>query len=55
MNIILLALRNLMRNRRRSITTLLAMIIGLVAILLFGGYSRNVNLAMQTAVCRKPT
>lgn len=48
MNIILLALRNLMRNRRRSITTLLAMIIGLVAILLFGGYSRNVNLAMQT-------
>lgn len=48
MNLFLLALRNLMRNRRRSLTTLLAMIVGLVAILLFGGYSRNVILAMQT-------
>ncbi|RZI42708.1 ABC transporter permease [Herbaspirillum sp. HC18] len=48
MNVFLLALRNLMRNRRRSLTTLLAMIVGLVAILLFGGYSRNVILAMQT-------
>lgn len=43
-----LALRNLARNRRRSLTTLLAMIVGLVAVLLFGGYSRNVILAMQT-------
>ncbi|MBI3285143.1 MAG: ABC transporter permease [Burkholderiales bacterium] len=43
-----LALRNLLRNRRRSLTTLLAMVIGLVTILLFGGYSRNVIYAMQT-------
>lgn len=43
-----LALRNLLRNRRRSLTTLLAMIIGLVTILVFGGYSRNVIFAMQT-------
>lgn len=43
-----LALRNLLRNRRRSLTTLLAMIIGLGAILLFGGYSRNVIFALQT-------
>jgi hypothetical protein len=28
MNILVLALRNLLRNRRRSLTTLLAMIIG---------------------------
>jgi putative ABC transport system permease protein len=48
MNTFPLALRNLLRNRRRSLTTLLAMIVGLVAILLFGGYSRNVILAMQT-------
>lgn len=48
MNTFSLALRNLLRNRRRSLTTLLAMIVGLVAILLFGGYSRNVILAMQT-------
>lgn len=43
-----LALRNLLRNRRRSLTTLLAMVIGLVTILVFGGYSRNVIYAMQT-------
>ncbi|HJU71845.1 MAG TPA: FtsX-like permease family protein [Paucimonas sp.] len=43
-----LALRNLLRNRRRSLTTLLAMTVGMVAILVFGGYSRNVILAMQT-------
>jgi putative ABC transport system permease protein len=48
MNTFSLALRNLLRNRRRSLTTLLAMIIGLVAILLFGGYSHNVIFAMQT-------
>lgn len=43
-----LALRNLLRNRRRSLTTLLAMIIGLTATLLFGGYSSSSILAMQT-------
>lgn len=43
-----LALRNLLRNRRRSLATLLAMIIGLGATLIFGGYSRNAILAMQT-------
>lgn len=45
-----LALRNLMRNRRRSLTTLLAMTVGLVAILLFGGYSRNIALGMETGI-----
>lgn len=43
-----LALRNLLRNRRRSLATLLAMIVGLGAILIFGGYSRNAIYAMQT-------
>ncbi|MEJ6003302.1 ABC transporter permease [Paucibacter soli] len=43
-----LALRNLLRNRRRSLTTLLAMVIGLGAILTFGGYSRNAVLGMET-------
>jgi hypothetical protein len=33
-----LALRNLLRNRRRSLITLVAMVIGAVTILLFGGY-----------------
>ncbi|MGB7543916.1 MAG: FtsX-like permease family protein [Burkholderiales bacterium] len=43
-----LALRNLLRNRRRSLTTLLAMVIGAVTILLFGGYSRNITYSLQT-------
>ncbi len=43
-----LALRNLLRNRRRSLTTLLAMGIGVVTILVFGGYSRNVTYGLQT-------
>ena len=44
-----LALRNLMRNRRRSLATLLAMAIGATSILLFGGYSTNINYTMHTA------
>lgn len=44
-----LALRNLLRNRRRSIATLLAMAIGSTSILLFGGYSTNINYTMHTA------
>lgn len=43
-----LALRNLLRNRRRSLTTLLAMVIGLVAILIFGGYKSNISYGSQT-------
>ena len=39
---------NLLRNRRRSLATLLAMVIGLCAILLFGGYAGSTIYAMQT-------
>ncbi|WP_323119149.1 ABC transporter permease [Burkholderia alba] len=48
MHTFLLALRNLQRNRRRSITTLLAMIVGVCAILLFGGFSKDITLGLQT-------
>src|SRR5476649_1171509 len=44
-----LALRNLLRNRRRSLTTLLAMVVGVVSILVFGGYSRNIGYTLQTS------
>ena len=47
-----LALRNLLRNRRRSLMTLFAMVIGLVAILLFGGYIRDINYALQSDFVR---
>lgn len=53
MKTILLALRNLLRNRRRSLTTLLAMIIGASAILLFGGYSRNITYGLQTSFVQR--
>lgn len=43
-----LALRNLLRNRRRSLTTLLAMVIGLTAILLFGGYRSNITHGIES-------
>ncbi len=43
-----LAVRNLLRNRRRSLATLLAISIGSTSILLFGGYSTNINYTMHT-------
>ena len=48
MNMLSLALRNLVRNRRRSLMTLLAMMLGLVAILLFGGYIRDITYGLQS-------
>ena len=47
-----LAVRNLLRNRRRSVSTLLALCIGSVAVLLFGGYSANIKYSMQTGYVR---
>ena len=43
-----LAVRNLLRNRRRSLATLVAMAIGSASILLFGGFSTNINYNMHT-------
>jgi putative ABC transport system permease protein len=43
-----LALRNLKRNRRRSLTTLMALIVGALAMLLFGGYTGNIKYGLQT-------
>lgn len=43
-----LALRNLLRNRRRSLATLVAMAIGSTAILLFGGFSASIEYLMQS-------
>ncbi|WP_027814968.1 ABC transporter permease [Paraburkholderia bannensis] len=49
---LLLALRNLQRNRRRSIATLLAMIVGVCAILLFGGFTTDITLGLQSDIVR---
>ena len=47
-----LALRNLLRNRRRSLSTLLALAIGSASILVFGGYSANIKAIMKTGYVR---
>jgi putative ABC transport system permease protein len=47
-NTLLLALRNLLRNRRRSLMTLIAMVLGMMAVLLFGGYIRAIAYGMQS-------
>ena len=53
MNTLGLAWRNLLRNRRRSLMTLIAMVLGLTTVLLFGGYTRDINYAMQTDFVRR--
>lgn len=47
-----LAIRNLLRNRRRSLATLLALAVGSASILIFGGYTTNVRYSMTTAYVR---
>jgi putative ABC transport system permease protein len=41
-----------LRNRRRSLATLLAMVIGGVSILIFGGYVQNIVYGLQTSYVR---
>jgi len=48
-----LAWRNLLRNRRRSLMTLIAMMLGLVAVLLFGGYVADIRYGMQSEFVRR--
>lgn len=43
-----LALRNLLRNRRRSLATVLALAIGSASVLLFGGYSADIRYTLLT-------
>lgn len=52
MNSLKLASRNLMRNRRRSVTTVLTMVIGVVALLLFGGFISSIYFGLQTSIVR---
>ena len=52
MNNLKLAVRNLTRNRRRSLTTILAMVIGMVALLLFGGFISSIYFGLQTGIVR---
>lgn len=52
MKIVKLAIRNLFRNRRRTLSTLCAIVVGMVGILLFGGYNQSIKYSLQTAFVR---
>jgi len=47
MTLLLLALRNVLRNRRRSLATVAAVLVGLSALNLFGGYIADVYRGLQ--------
>ncbi|NWG75104.1 MAG: ABC transporter permease [Rubrivivax sp.] len=49
---LLLAVRNLLRNRRRSFSTFFALAIGTASILLFGGFRANIQYSMHIAYVR---
>ncbi len=53
MNTLSLACRNLLRNRRRSLMTLVAMVLGLTTVLLFGGFIRDITYGMQGDFVRR--
>lgn len=47
-----IAVRNLLRNRRRSFATFIALAVGTSSVLLFGGFSANIEASLQTAYVR---
>ena len=47
-----LAIRNLFRNGRRSLMTIFAMVIGMLALLLFGGFISSIYYGLQTGIVR---
>ena len=47
-----IAVRNLLRNRRRSLATFVALAVGTASILLFGGFSADIEASLQTVYVR---
>ena len=52
MNNLTLAIRNLLRNRNRTFTAAFTMVIGVVALLLFGGFISSIYFGLQTGIVR---
>lgn len=50
---LLIPLRNVLRNRRRTLVTLITLAVGEIALLIFGGYSNAVIHGVQTGVVRQ--
>jgi putative ABC transport system permease protein len=53
MKFLTIPLRNVMRNRRRSIMTIVAVLIGAFTIVLFGGYTNAVSHGVETGFVRQ--
>lgn len=53
LNFLLSPFRNVMRNRRRTLVTLITLIVGEVALLIFGGYSNAVIDGMETGIVQQ--
>lgn len=53
MNVLSIACRNVRRNGRRSVLTLLALAVGSAAIVMFGGYVNDTIQGLQTATVRQ--
>ena len=49
---LLLAIRNLLRNRRRSFATFFALALGCTSILLFGGFRKSIEYSLETSYVR---
>ena len=49
---LLLAVRNLLRNRRRSFATFFALALGCTSILLFGGFRKSIEYSLETSYVR---
>ncbi|WP_153102083.1 ABC transporter permease [Paraburkholderia hayleyella] len=52
MNVLALAWRNLCRNPRRMAAALMTMVVGVAALLLFGGYARGIHYGLETSFVR---
>jgi len=50
MNTLRIAFRNIFRNRRRSVTTMLAISVSAISILLFGGFVFSIVYGLQTGI-----
>ena len=48
-----IAVRSLLRNRRRSIVTMLSIVVGIVTLLVFGGFVSSIHFGMQTNIVRQ--
>lgn len=46
-------IRSLLRNRRRSIVTMLSIVVGTVTMLIFGGFVSSIQFGMQTNIVRQ--